>query len=253
MQEFLTGILIALESLSLGAAGHPTSLSADIIHEPVVIEVRVKEEEKKERKELCGIEALKDFYGDSRDTFERAMENIPCELLLGLQKVSVFHNPERPRAMSSSRHLYIRNDLFDLPEAEKVLIHELAHIVDLSGIRSERYREKSAFVDGNAIIYADDKSVEFYEISWKGNTSWQPGITLDDFVTGYAATDPFEDFAESFLLYIKNGNLFREIAKQSPALQKKYDFLKEQVFSEKEFFTGDTLYANIQYWDATKL
>ena len=38
-------------------------------------------------------------------------------------------------------------------------------------------------------------------------------------------TNPFEDFSECFNLYMNNQNFFKVIAKQSPVLEKKYNFI----------------------------
>lgn len=78
-----------------------------------------------------------------------------------------------------------------------------------------------------------------------------------DFVSGYAGAeighlisigefDPksyprhLEDFAESFSLYVLQGKVFRDKAKDSPALQKKHDWLKKNVFRGWEYDTGNS-------------
>jgi hypothetical protein len=203
--------------------------------------------------ELCGIEAFSDFFGEPKDIIASALTDIPCDLVQGLQTVVIYDDPQKPRALASASSLHLRFDTLSLPEAKDVLIHELGHIVDLNGIHTQTFSDPSVFTDGNATIYADDPSVRFYEISWINNTTWKSGISRRDFVTGYAGTDPFEDFSESFLLYIEHGNAFRAMTKESPVLQKKYEYLQTEVFGGKEFFTG-TIPADItkREWDGTK-
>jgi hypothetical protein len=68
-------------------------------------------------------------------------------------------------------------------------------------------------------------------------TGWQINDT-DDYFTA------FEDFAESFALYIEGGSVFRELAKTNIYLQQKYGWLKQNVFGGVEYNTG--LIGNIQ-------
>jgi hypothetical protein len=215
---------------------------------------RKHEKKLEERKELCNISEFYDFFGYPKKIIISALEPIPCSLVQSLRKVVIFADPEKPRALAGRSSLYLRNDLFEMPEAKEVLIHELGHIVDLGGVKSKTFQEPSAFRDGHSILYEDDPSVLFYSLSWKNNTEWTEGTNKYDFVTGYASIDPFEDFAESFLFYIEHGNSFRAMAKEYPQLQKKYEFLQDNIFSGKEFFTGsvpDNL--SQRGWDATRI
>lgn len=55
---------------------------------------------------------------------------------------------------------------------------------------------------------------------------------------------PFEDFAESFGLYVNGGRIFRELAANNQYLRQKYDWLKANVFAGFEYDTGEV--ANIK-------
>jgi hypothetical protein len=50
---------------------------------------------------------------------------------------------------------------------------------------------------------------------------------------------PFEDFAESFGLYVNGGKVFRQLAANNQYLKQKYDWLKTNVFAGFEYETGD--------------
>lgn len=254
MAEFLTSIGFLLQTWAQTQHENTAhSASANIFVEPISLEVNITKEEEKQKK-TCEIQVFRDFYGKEKNIITSATKKLPCELLQGLQNIAIYTNHKRPRAMSSATKLYMRDDFFELPESEKVLVHELAHIMDLSGLRSKKYKSASNFIDGNATIFNDDASVEFYEISWINNKTWKKETTEKDFITGYAATDPFEDFAESVVMYVYNGNTFRALAKKFPSLQKKYDFLKKEIFQEKEFI-GGSIPTNLEErkWDSTKI
>lgn len=228
-----------------------------------ILEIVVQEPEviaKKIAPEKCVIPAK--IPEEIEHQFAQAIENIPCDLLQSLRKVEIFDDPKHifPRAMANGRILKIRSDTIEQPEFVSVLIHELGHVVDLGGLKSQNFLEKSRYKDGKKIIYADDKSVLFYELSWEDEYTKKPEISDLDFVGGYASYDMFEDYAEAFLMYIKYGNEFRMLAENNIIIQKKYNFFKIHVFSGKEFATGSSqaeILKNIQEnkrpWDITKL
>ncbi|QQS59689.1 hypothetical protein IPN35_02300 [Candidatus Peregrinibacteria bacterium] len=204
--------------------------------------------------ELCSVKPFNNLPKEQEQVFRSAAEFIPCSFLLGLESITTFDDMSRPRALSGATSLYIRSDLFSLPERKQVLIHELGHIVDLSGLKGVSGSEASLFRDGTHPVLLSDPSIRFYEISWKNEKKQKEGGGAEDFVTGYAATDPFEDFAESFLFYLEQGNAFREYAKKNAAIQKKYDFLKRTVFDDVEFLTGGIpTDLSSREWDATRV
>jgi hypothetical protein len=122
-----------------------------------------------------------------------------------------------------------------------VLVHELGHIMDTGVLKGNFWTGESEFHDGKNAIYNDDPSLDFYRISFQDEKKLNKGVSGIDFVTGYAMTDPFEDFAETYNYYLLHGESFRELAKHNQSLAQKYDFMKEKVFAGKEFTFEDTL------------
>lgn len=59
-----------------------------------------------------------------------------------------------------------------------------------------------------------------------------------EFVSSYSKNNNAEDFAESFVMYIQNGVIFRSMAAKNQYLQQKYNFLKTNIFGGREFNTG---------------
>ena len=58
-------------------------------------------------------------------------------------------------------------------------------------------------------------------------------------LAGAAKYTPFEDFAESFGLYVHGGRIFRHLAARDPYLRQKYDWLRRNVFDQIEYDTGN--------------
>lgn len=120
-------------------------------------------------------------------------------------------------------------------ELMSVFVHEMGHVVD-TGLHTGNYRSgRSEFMDGNMPIYKNDLSLRFYRISWVDDKTLKPDARKEDFVTGYAMTDPFEDFAEAYNFYILHGSQFRKMAEFNRQLWRKYMFMKYYIFEGKEF------------------
>lgn len=126
-------------------------------------------------------------------------------------------------------------------ELVSVFIHELGHYFDI------KYLEKQVLFD---------LSDKFYGISWQDVKVLSSGSEKKDFVSGYAMTNKYEDFAESFTYYILFNTDFRSKMIQSPRLQQKYEFFEKYVFRNDEFkktnFRSEKELADY-YRDTTKI
>lgn len=108
----------------------------------------------------------------------------------------------------------------------RVLVHEFGHIYDLH--REVAEGDKSQFYDGEYRLFQTDPSVSYYQISWKNTVDRSD--ELPAFASSYGMTDPFEDFAEAFALYVLQGETFRLWKSSQSELLKKYDFLADAFF-----------------------
>lgn len=145
-----------------------------------------------------------------------------------------------PRGQMSNESVILSGRMKSKNEVAKVLVHELGHMVDIYFLKQR---------GGNP-----DPSKEFYAISWSEPTVLLPGTTVKSFASGYAATNQYEDFSEAFTLYIFHNTTFAERAKNIPALQQKYDFLKNRVLGVH--FIGTNFEQNplpASLWDVTKI
>lgn len=100
-----------------------------------------------------------------------------------------------------------------------------------------------------------DPSTEFYEISWKSQDVKRSDAKKEDFVTGYAATSQYEDFAETFVFYVFHNADFIDLAMKSEPMRQKYLFFRTVVFPRGEFEATDfTIGQREPYsWDSTKI
>lgn len=122
-----------------------------------------------------------------------------------------------------------------------VFIHELWHYVDIE------------FLNKNLLW--NDLSNEFYNISW-GNTKtikkWQ---SISSFVSWYAMTNKYEDFAESFTYYILHNQDFKIKSQLNNNLKSKYNFFTKYIFKDNYFVNTNFIQSKYKdyYWDTTKI
>lgn len=122
-----------------------------------------------------------------------------------------------------------------------VWVHEFAHYLDLY------YLENNWWYD---------PSDDFYNISWESIKTIKSWMNWEDFVSGYAMTNKYEDFAESFTYYVLHNEDFLAKTNSSEILKQKYDFFQENLFDQELFKTDLYKTTNkIQdyYWDTTKI
>ncbi len=146
----------------------------------------------------------------------------------------------RGRMKSKKIHLFWAS-LMPKKEILSVAIHEFWHFFDLYILQKGLYEDISDF---------------FYDISWESTTVIKSSQKQMDFVSGYAMTNKYEDFAESFTYYILHNRDFLEKAQKSKVLQKKYDFFGEYVFINSEFqenFSKNNHKIKPYYRDITKI
>mgnify|MGYP001942637078 CR=1 FL=1 len=121
-----------------------------------------------------------------------------------------------------------------------VAVHELAHFLDIYFLEKKVYQ---------------DFSDAFYEISWKNTKVIIPWQTQSDFVSGYAMTNKYEDFAESFTYYILHNDDFLRKTLSSKQLSEKYDFFSDFLLKNKFTHTDFSIDNTVQdyYRDITKI
>jgi len=171
----------------------------------------------------------------------RTIEALPDEHTEELEELNLFYSDTGRRGYGGYDKIFIRCTDQEDAELSGVLIHEMGHIVDLGVLEGSEDAGKSVFRDGSTSIYQNDPSVEFYQISWQNSYTRKTGSDDLDFVTGYAKTDPFEDFAESYSFYLLQGDSFREMSKYNSKIAEKYEFMKENVFDGVEYDLSDEL------------
>jgi len=218
---------------------------------------------KKAKKPWDGHFAAQDFHNTSEKTalntikqnLRTAVLALPREHTVALKSLEVRNSHHVSRGLANSKKIILNTGNIDTnAELKAVFVHELGHIVDLGKLQGQSGRQ-SEFRDGSRPIWTDDPSLAFYRLSWINSDKRQRGHSKHDFVSGYAMSNPFEDFAESYIFYRLHGAKFRAATTKSEALGKKYAFMRDKVFAGKEFQTDRYVenYIPGLIWDVTLL
>ena len=182
------------------------------------------------------------------------LKHLPAEHAAALREVTLDYDPAAHRGLGGGSLIIMRAVDMSAEEFLAVFVHELGHNVDYAFLAPLSQNQTSPFTDAGTPLFESDPSLDFYRISWTSNQYSQEGAVAADFVSGYAMTDPFEDFAESYVYYVLHNREFKSLAENSEALKAKYDFMKERVFNGEVFETGDAnLHQTTQPWDITVL
>ena len=175
----------------------------------------------------------------------RTLKSLPQEPVNKLQNLTLYFSDDGRRGLGGGSTIILRCQNVTDEVLVSVLVHEMGHIMDTGVMNGTWHGGRSKFRDGSKPVYKNDISVDFYEISWVNESKMKSNSSKLDFVSGYAKSDPFEDFAESYTYYILHGNEFRSLAKHNERLRAKYDYLKTRIFDEIEYETGTERGLNI--------
>ncbi len=174
-----------------------------------------------------------------------------------LQNFFVRYEGAEKRGLAGKSTMILDGTVSDA-EFGALFTHELGHVMDLNPdvkcLGGSAKSGRSAFQDGPDPVYADDPSAEFYSISWLNAETPKANMTADDFVSGYAQSDPFEDFAESFAYFLLQNEAFKARADANPVMKRKYEWFRMHLFAQlPQLARGFHVWGGEVPWDATKL
>ncbi len=167
-----------------------------------------------------------------------------------------YDNPKQ-RGLGGPKTIIITGNVGD-DEFRALLIHELGHVFDLNEnpkcMGGTAKSGASEFMDGTTPIYLDDPSVQFYRISWSDAKTKKPTVQPGDFASGYASSDAFEDFAESFAYFVLQRSAFEERAQTNTVMAAKLKWFTTYLFpNDLKIATGFHEWSGVTPWDITKL
>jgi len=118
------------------------------------------------------------------------------------------------------------SNLEDPSEFSQLSTHEFGHIFDLWFLQWNTKQKNSNFTEFKKSVFANnDPSLLYYAISWKWESIRKAEAKQKQFCSSYGMSNPFEDFAECYNLYINHNAMFKNIAIKDQNLTKKYNFI----------------------------
>lgn len=177
---------------------------------------------------------------------------LPRDCQAKLQSFTVLYDNPKHRGLAGKGVILLAGNV---PDSEFVglLMHEgLGHFADLTCWSGTPQAGDSPFIDSGDVMYRDDPSVAFYSLSWSESKIRRIDSRAEDFVSGYALTDTYEDFAESVAYYFLQEEAFAQRAQTNPVLAGKLAWLRAHYPKTNVSITGSAWNGKIP-WDATKV
>lgn len=203
-------------------------------------------------KKLLSVVDKADITLHHRELADATLRALPSGCRDNLRNFFVQYKDVKNRGLGGKTTIIIAGNVPDT-EFVGLLTHECAHVIH-SNLMGTSAGKKTTFVDGKDVFMSDSPIVGFFGISWNEENVLRAGATDNDFVSGYADSDAFEDFAETFAMYILHRDAFEVRAKTNPSIAAKLTWMKQNLP------TSDDLLGNSTYkweknvpWDVTKL
>lgn len=187
--------------------------------------------------------------------FNEVLYALPENCRETLKHFYVRYEKQEHRGLAGKSIMILDGTVKSTAELRALFVHESGHNWDLGCLRGTSDAGKSAFSDGDESIYKNDPSLNFYRISWITSHVQRSDANPEDFVSGYASYDIFEDFAESFAYFILHNNEFATRAQTNDALAQKYIFIRDTIFEGNvpHIATSESKFNGKVPWDTTKL
>lgn len=195
-----------------------------------------------------------DIRPEHRSLADQVLRALPSSCRNALQNFYVLYGDDVKNRGLGGASTIIVSGMTKPREFMALVTHECGHVADLGGLTGSPSAGTTAFVDAGTPMFADDPSIGFYSISWKSPTELKRGAKESDFVSGYALTDTWEEFAETFAYFALQRKEFARLAARNPVLKAKYDFMEQVVFAgTPEFAVGQHTRGRRAPWDVTML
>lgn len=183
---------------------------------------------------------------------DRVLRALPSGCRNHLRNFYVQYTNVKNRGLGGKTTIIIAGNVPD-EEFTALLIHECGHVIH-SNMTGTPHTGATDFKDGKNAFYADSPIVSFFSISWTEADVLRAEAQKADFISGYADSDAFEDFSETFTMYVLHRDAFEQRAKNNTAIAAKLDWMKTNLPMPSDAM-GSSRYSwdKVVPWDVTKL
>lgn len=201
---------------------------------------------------LLPIVDQKEIKENQRIIADTVLRRLPSLCRDNLKSFYVLYKNVTQRGLGGKSSIIIDGTAPDT-EFAGLLVHECGHVIH-GNMLGNPTSGASAFKDGKDIFAKDGSAASFFAISWTTESVLKANQKKEDFVTGYAQSNAFEDFSETFATYVLERPSMEERAKTNAVIAAKLQWMKTNLP------LADNLLGTPQYkwdkkvpWDATKL
>lgn len=201
---------------------------------------------------LLPIVDQKEIKENQRIIADTVLKRLPSLCRDNLKNFYVLYKNVTQRGLGGKSSIIIDGTAPDT-EFAGLLVHECGHVIHGNMLGNPK-SGASAFKDGKDIFAKEGSAASFFAISWTTESVLRANQKKEDFVTGYAQSNAFEDFSETFATYVLERPSMEERAKTNTVIAAKLAWMKTNLP------LADNLLGTPQYkwdkkvpWDATKL
>lgn len=182
----------------------------------------------------------------------RVFAALPPSCADHIRTFSIMYKDAKYRGLGGKSTIIVDGTAPD-EEFAALLTHECGHVIS-GNLQGTPAAGESDFRDGKDSFYRDGSVVGFFSISWENERTMKKGTKDADFVSGYASSDIFEDFAETFAAYVLQRPYLRQRAKTNAAIAQKLAWMEQNIpLSEQALGTSTYAGGKSIPWDVTKL
>jgi len=205
------------------------------------------------KQSLLSVVDQPDILPRHRVIADALLRMMPSHCLGTLRQFYVRYDAPETRGLAGKSTLIVSGNVSD-DEFRALLLHELTHVVDLGCLQGSPSSGKSGFRDGDDVFGNDDPSVAFYSISWLHERILKQDTRAEDFVSGYARWDAFEDMAETVTAYVLHREGLMVLARRNPVIAKKVAWVEYYLFPQLPTVAQSAYtWSTTPPWDTTKL
>lgn len=182
----------------------------------------------------------------------QTLNALPAGCRDNLKTFAVMYKDATRRGLGGKTTIILDGSVGDA-EFVALLTHECGHVIH-SNLLGSATSPKSVYKDGGDIFYSDSAMVAFWQISWKTESKKESGAQNKDYISGYAKSDAFEDFAETFAAYTLQRDMLRDRAVDNSDIAAKLQWMETYLpLSEDALGDGTARWNGEVPWDITRL
>lgn len=183
---------------------------------------------------------------------DRVLRLLPAQCRRGLKNFHVNYGQQDRRGYGGKTTIVLDGSV---PDAEFValLVHECGHVMH-GNMEGTPDTTASAFRDGSQTFYANSPVARFFAISWESERVLLAKTKPEDFASGYARSDSFEDFAEFLVAYVLHPEYIAARAKTNTAIAAKLVWMRSELPLYGDLIAqSQASWSGTVPWDMTKL